>query len=101
MHMDEPSRTSTWFPEDLWEGVLVALVVNKPPASAGDIRDADSLRGSGRSPGRGLCNPLLPGESYGQRNLASYSPWVCKESDMPETTEHAHPQLGISTFTSA
>ena len=28
--------------------------------------------------------PLLPGESHGQRNLAGYSPWVCKESDMTE-----------------
>ena len=29
---------------------------------------------------------FLPGESHGQRNLADYSPWGCKESDM---TEHA------------
>ena len=99
MHMDEPPRTSTWFPEDLWEGVLVALVVKKPPANAGDIRDAGSIPGSGRSL---LSTPVfLPGESYGQRNLASYSPWVCKESDMPEATAPAHPQLGVSTFTSA
>jgi len=27
----------------------------------------------------------LPGKSYGERSLASYSPWGCKESD---TTEH-------------
>ena len=26
----------------------------------------------------------LPGESHGQRNLAGYSPWGCKE---PDTTE--------------
>ena len=30
---------------------LVALVVKKPPASAGDARDSDSIPGSGRSPG--------------------------------------------------
>ena len=24
---------------------------------------------------------FLPGESHGQRSLASYSPWGCKESD--------------------
>ena len=83
--MEEPSKMSTWFPEDLWERVLVALVVKKPPANAGDIRDAGSIPGSGRS----LLSPpvFLPGESYGQRNLASYSPWGCKESDM---TLHTH-----------
>ena len=27
---------------------------------------------------------FLAGESHEQRNLASYSPWVCKESDMTE-----------------
>ena len=76
MHMDEPSRTSTWFPEDLWEGVLVALVVNKPPASAGDIRDAGSIPGSGRSLGREHGNPLQCSclEFHGQRNLMGYSP---------------------------
>ena len=29
----------------------VALVVKNPPAHAGDIRDASSIPGSGRSPG--------------------------------------------------
>ena len=33
---------------------------------------------------------FLPGESHGQRNLAGYSPWGHKESDMTETREHAH-----------
>ena len=27
---------------------------------------------------------FLPGESHGQRSLVGYSPWGCKESDMPE-----------------
>ena len=27
---------------------------------------------------------FLPGESHGQRNLAGYSPWGHKESDMTE-----------------
>jgi len=27
---------------------------------------------------------FLPGEFHGQRNLAGYSPWGCKESDMTE-----------------
>ena len=36
----------------------VALVVKNPPANAGDIRDTDSIPGSGRSPGGGHSNPL-------------------------------------------
>ena len=28
---------------------------------------------------------FLPGEFHGQRSLASYSPWGCKESDKTET----------------
>ena len=35
----------------------MALVVKKPPASAGDIRDSGSVPGSGRSPGGGHGNP--------------------------------------------
>ena len=27
---------------------------------------------------------ILPGESHGQRSLAAYSPWGCKESDTTE-----------------
>ena len=35
----------------------VALVVKNLSANAGDIRDMDSIPGSGRSPGRGHGNP--------------------------------------------
>ena len=34
------------------------LVVNNPPDNAGDIRDAGSTPGSGRSPGRRHGNPF-------------------------------------------
>ena len=59
------------------------------PANAGYIRDAGSIPGSGRFPGGGHGNlihlvgtpgiwhpipALLPGEPYGQRSLAGYSP---------------------------
>ena len=40
---------------------------------------------------------FLPGECYGQRSLAGYSPWGCKESDTPEVTYHA----GTHTFLSS
>ena len=36
----------------------VALVVKNPPDNTGDIRDAGSIPGSGRSPGGGHGNPL-------------------------------------------
>ena len=46
-----------------------------------------SLTGLGRFPWRRAWQPtpvFLPGESQGQRSLAGYSPWGCKESDMTE-----------------
>ena len=49
-----------------------------PPDNAGDMRDAGSIPGLGRSPGGGHGNPLqyfLPGESHGQRSMVGYSPW--------------------------
>ena len=33
-------------------------MVKNLPANAGDERDSGSIPGSGRSPGRGNCNPL-------------------------------------------
>ena len=62
-------------------------VVENPPANAGDTGDPGSIPGSGRSRGGGNGNPLqyfLSGKSNGQRSLAGYSPWSCKESDMTE-----------------
>ena len=68
----------------------VALVVKNPPASAGDIRDTGSIPGLGRSPGEGNGSPLQysfsPGKTHGQRNLAGYSPWGCKELNTTEVT---------------
>ena len=36
---------------------------------------------------------FLSGELHGQRSLAGYNPWGCKESDTAEGTEHAHTQV--------
>ena len=41
----------------MWASQVV-LVVKKPPANAGDIRDAGLIPGLGRSPGEGNSNPL-------------------------------------------
>ena len=48
------------------------------PVNAGNVRDAGSIPGSGRSLEKGMV--FLPGESHGQRSLAGYSPESCKES---------------------
>ena len=63
-------------------------MVKNPPVNAGDLRDADSIPGSVRTPGGGHVNPpaFLPGEFHGQRNLVGYSPLGCKESDMTVVT---------------
>ena len=65
---------------------LVAQRVKRLPQNA---EDPGSIPGSGRSPGERHGNPtpvFLPGESRGQRSLAGYHPWGCKESDMTEMT---------------
>ena len=52
-------------------------MVKNPPANAGDIRDAGSIPGSGRSPGEGHGNPLQYSyleNPHGQRSLARYGP---------------------------
>ena len=55
--------------------------------SACNAGDLGSIPGSGRSPGEGNGNPLQYSclENFdGQRSLAGYGPWACKESDMTE-----------------
>ena len=37
---------------------------------------------------------FMPGESHGQRSLAGYSPWSCKESDTTERLTHKHTYKG-------
>ena len=47
----------------------------------------------GKMPWRRKYQPtpvFLPGESYGQRSLASYSPWGRKESDTILQLNHYH-----------
>ena len=67
----------------------MAQVVNEPPANAGDLRDAGSIPGSGRSPGGGHGSPLqyscletpLDGGAWW-----GYPLWGCNELDMTEAT---------------
>ena len=65
----------------------MALVVKNLPAKAGDVRDAGSIPGLGRSPAGGHGNPLqyfCLENPPGQRSLVDYSPQGHKESDMTE-----------------
>ena len=57
--------------------------------SACNSGDLGSIPWLGRSPGEGHGNPLQYSyleNPYGQRYLAGYSPWGCKELDMTEGT---------------
>ena len=62
--------------------------------SACNAGDPGSIPGSGSSPGGGHGNPLqysfLPAESHGQRSLAGYSLWGCKELDTTERLNHIY-----------
>ena len=49
-------------------------VVKNPPANAGETED----------PLKEEMATHLPGKSHGPRNLAGYSPWSRKESNMTE-----------------
>ena len=63
----------------------MVLVVKNSSANAVDIRDTSLIPGLGRSPGGGHGNSIFfPGESHGQRSLAGYCLWGCKESDLTE-----------------
>ena len=64
-------------------------------AHAGDTGDVGSVPGWGRFPGLGnwLPTPIfLPGEFYGHRSLAGYSPWDLKELD---TTDGLSTHAGL------
>ena len=55
--------------------------------SACNVGDLGSIPVLGRSPGEGHGNPLQYScleNSHGERSLAGYSPWGCKESDTNE-----------------
>ena len=55
--------------------------------SASNAEDLGVIPGWGRSPRERNGNPapvFLPGEFHGQRRLAGYSPWGCKELDTTE-----------------
>ena len=61
-------------------------------ANAGDIRDTGLIPGS-NIPWRKAWQftpVFLWGEFHGQRSLAGYSPWGCKELDTTEKITHIY-----------
>ena len=84
----------------LW-GFPAGSIVKNLPDNAGDTEDLDSTPRSGRFRGGG--NGKFHGKVHGQRSLAGYSPWSCKESDMTEslsthTHTHTHTLTHIYTY---
>ena len=83
----------------MWFAIICChgLVLKNMPAKAGDIRDASSSPGSGRSPGEGNDNPL---QYSGLENFMDRGTWWAtvhgqKESD---TIEQACTFLGEDCF---
>ena len=61
-------------------------MVKNPPSSAGDIRDAGSVTGSGRSPGGGNGNPFHYSCLENPMDRGGWRAAICgvAESDMTE-----------------
>ena len=72
-------------------------MVKNPTANAGDIRDACSIPGLGRSPGGGQGNPLQYSCLENLMDRGAYQATVHRvsESDMTEVTWLAHMQGSI------
>ena len=74
----------------------MVLLVKNMPVNAGDVKDTDSIPGSGRSPGEGNGNPLQHSEEFHeQRCSVGYSPRGHKELDMTSNLACTHAQLLI------
>ena len=61
--------------------------------SAFNAGNTGSIPGSGRPPGEGNGYPLQYScleNPHGQRSLAAYSPWGCKELDTTKRLTHTH-----------
>ena len=89
MHRKVVNRRSLIF---TW-GFQVALVVKNPSTNARDIKRCGFNPWIRKIPWRRKWQPtpvILPGKSPGQRSLAGYNPWGCRELDMTEATEQAN-----------
>ena len=86
----------TWFMAHSFSGGSV--VKKKKICLPMQVGDAGSVLGSGKIPWSKKWQPtpvFLPGKFHGQRSLAGYSSWGCKESD---TTEQLNKALKYYTI---
>ena len=69
-------------------GSQVALVIKNSPANAGDVREASSIPGLGRSPREGNGNPLQYSYLQNPMDRGAWQAMVHRiaESDMTELT---------------
>ena len=77
-------------PTPVFFGFPSGLDNKEPTCNAGDL---GSVPGLGRFPGGGHGNPLQYScleNPHGQRSLAGYSSWGCKELDMTERLSAQH-----------
>ena len=82
-----PRKLENLFIQGSLQASQVALVVKNLHASARDIKRRGFHPWVRKIPWRRAQQPtpvFLPGETYGQRSMASYSPQDHKESDMTE-----------------
>jgi len=84
------TRLSDWT-ELNWTASQVVLVVKKPAANAGEVRNACLILGLGRSPGRGHGNPLQYSCLENPMDRGAWQATVHRvaESDMTEVTLHS------------
>ena len=59
-------------------------MVKNLPANAGDVRDGSLCQKIPLEKGMTTHSSILAYKIHGQRSLAAYSPWDCKESDVTE-----------------
>ena len=92
-HAPAPSRAAAGFlPRDRRRSVSRGSPVIAFQPLPFSLPFPRSALGSACHPWRRKWHPtpvLLPGESRGQRSLAGYSPWGCKELGMTEHTQAA------------
>ena len=70
-------------------------MVKKLPASAGDVRDAGSISGSGRSPGEGPGNPLQYSCLKNPMDRGGWQHGVAQSLAQLEATEHSTAQHAL------
>ena len=71
-------------------------MVKNPPANAGDVRDAGSIPGTGRSPGKGNGNPLKYSCLENPMNGGIWRAMVQRVAkNQTQIAQHSHTHLAL------